>query len=115
MKAALAWLRHWWWILVAVVIFLVALFGRQWSGWRVRRRRSGDNALRRAHEARVDAQMAKRRIDADAEREIRQIREDLEADMGAIELTKADRAAALAKDADQLLEAYRRRASRLGR
>lgn len=114
-RRLLLWWRRWWWALVGAGALFLALFGGRWSRWSLRQRKSHASALRRSYEARIEAEIVKRRLDEDAEAQVRQIRADLEADLGRVKLKQADREAALAADADELVEAYRRRASRLGR
>ena len=98
----LARLRRYWWLFAAGVVLVVLV---------VLRRRYGtppaSGFLRRAHEADVDARLAKRRLDAEAEKEIRAIRTGLEADLGRLEVERIDRAAELREDPAELLEFYR--------
>lgn len=70
--------------------------------------------LRRAHEAEVRAELAKRRISREAEAEVQAIRAGLREDLGEITARRIDRVAALTRDGDELLEVYRLRARGYG-
>jgi len=109
-KAFLAAARRYWWLVVAGVV-LVAGF---WL-WPVRRRKPvlAAELLRKAHEADVDAQLAKRQLDAEAEVEIREIRRDLEVKLERVELERVDKRAKLASDPGELLRYYRARGREL--
>lgn len=72
------------------------------------------DALRRAHEADVDATVRKAKLDAAAEQELHAIRIRLEEKRGRLELERLDRAAKLQEDQEALLEAYRKRARAVG-
>jgi uncharacterized membrane protein len=102
------------WLLAAgaLLVFVAILFGRR--RWTKRARAGVSEALRRAHEADVEVEVAKRKLDQEAEAEIAQIRRTLAEEVSEIELRTADRRAKLTDDGDELLEAYRRRARELG-
>tara|TARA_Y100001973_G_C5093684_1_gene278874 strand:+ start:342 stop:683 length:342 start_codon:yes stop_codon:yes gene_type:complete len=104
-------LRLNWWILLGLAAGLVGF---------IMYRRRPDRAivfatpfLKRAHEADVDAEIAKQNVDAKAAREIREIREGLKNRLDQIEIEKLDNAAKMSEDADELLEYYRRRSREL--
>lgn len=104
-----AFVRRWLWLVCAAAVAVV---------FYARRRRSSVREfvapfLRRAHEADVDRELAKRRIDKKAEEEIRTIRSALEERIERIELERVDRAAKLARKPDELLDYYRRRSVEL--
>jgi len=111
MRRATALLRRYWWLVLA------ALLGIVWAFSRRRSDRVGDGVadlLRRAHAADVDAELAKRKLDAEAEAEVRQIRDSLKTDLQQSELEEIDDRAKLAKDPDELLRYYRGRAREEG-
>ncbi len=110
MKAFLAALRRYGWLLAAGVVILFGF----WI-WPVRRRGPalGVKLLRRAHEADVDAELAKRKLDADAEKEVREIRAALATKLEKVELEKVDKRARLANDPGELLRYYRARGAEL--
>ena len=108
-------LSRWRWLLAA----LVALVGAVILAL-VRRRRpklstgSVAEALRRAHEADVEATLAKAKLDREAEEEIAEIRSELAEEFDEIEVRATDRRAKLAGDPDKLIHTYRKRAFDLG-
>jgi len=100
--------RRFWWLVFAGFVALVYLLRRR------QQPAIAAELLRKAHEADVDAQFAKRRLDDQAEEEIRQIRRGLSDVLGDIEAKKVDDVAKLEKDSSKLLELYRAQGRELG-
>lgn len=97
--------RYLWLFLAGCVLFFTL---RKRSGPRL-----SAELLRRAHEADVDAELAKRRLNEETEQEIRAIRADLAGKLETVELEKLDHRARLASDPGELLRYYRSRGREL--
>ena len=103
---ASAFLRRWWWLLLAGFLVFLTMG---------RRRSVGLSAelLRRAHEADMDAELLRRRLNEESAQEIRQIRAELKQKLEAVEVAKIDQKAKLASDPGELLRYYQERGREL--